>query len=461
MREYREMNERKVLSNMKPLKIVIIGASFAGISSALTAKKLNPNTSVTIIDRQETVGFIPSSINRLLKGQIEQLTEQTSITQQYLVEAGIELLLGQEVEVIDPTQKRLSLKNNMTVTYDKLILAMGSVQTSERIEGADQSGVLTTKTLAASLKSQEELEKSKHILIVGGGQVGLEAADAYTTAGKKVTIVESFDSLAFKSFDPEMIAELEKRMIEQGVTIHKNQQAEAIQVNETNLTTVTSQNLELSSDHVLLAVNFRPDNRLIADQLDCHLDRTLVIDDYLQTSEPDIYATGDLIRVPYLGTNSDYYLPFVNNAVITGRIAAMNALGMAEPLQPFVRVVGAQLFGLYIASVGLTEEEAQLYRETTTYIHRQLDEQQRSITVKLIIEKESGRLLGGQVYSETNILGMMDTLATAIKANMTDRDLAFKDYLYYAMDATMTPVLHEAAYSIYQKRLKETSADAS
>lgn len=449
---------------MKPLRIVIIGASFAGISSALTAKKLNPNTSVTIIDRQKTVGFIPSSINRLLKGQIQQLTEQTSITHQHLVEAGIELLLEQEVEAIALNPKQLTLRNTAnqtTINYDKLILAMGSVQTSERIEGADHPGVLTTKTLAASLKSQEELEKSKHVLIVGGGQVGLEAADAYTTAGKKVTIVESFDSLAFKSFDPEMIAELEKRMIEQGVTIHKNQQAENIQVNKTNLTTVASQNLAVNSDHVLLAVSFRPNTSLIQDQLECHLDRTLVINDYLQTSEPDIYATGDLIRVPYLGTNSDYYLPFVTNAVITGRIAAMNALGMAEPLQPFVRVVGSQLFGLYIASVGLTEEEAQLYHQTTTYIHRQADEQQRSITMKLIIEKQSGRLLGGQVYSEANILGMMDTLATAIKANMRDRDLAFQDYLYYAMDATMTPVIHEAAFSIYQKRLKEANKDAS
>lgn len=139
----------------------------------------------------------------------------------------------------------------------------------------------------------------------------------------------------------------------------------------------------------------------------------------------------------------------------------MNALGMTEKLQPFVRVVGSQLFGLYIASVGLTEEEAQLYHQTKTYTHRQLDEQQQPITMKLIIEKQSGHLLGGQVYSETNILGLMDTLATAIKANMTDRDLAFQDYLYYAMEATMTPVIHEAAFSIYQKRLKEADADAS
>lgn len=442
---------------MKPLKIVIIGASFAGISSALTVKRMNKNTDVTIIDRQESVGFIPSSINRLLKGKVQQLTEQTAMTEERLLESGIELMLEQEVLSIDPDNKELTLSHfgkETKIYYDKLILAMGSVQTSERITGTDHPAVLTTKTLAASLKSQEELEKSQHVLIVGGGQVGLEAADAYTSAGKKVTMVESFDTLAFKSFDPEMVVELEKRMLEKGVTIHKNQLAEAIEVAEDGLVTITSQNNELTSDHVLLAVSFRPNNHLVVDQLECHLDRTLAIDKYLETSQKDIYATGDLIRVPYNGTNSDYYLPFVNNAVITGRLAAMNALGMSEPLQPLVRVVGSQLFGLYIGSVGLTEEEAQLYHQTFTYIHRQKNDQGHLITMKLIVEKASGRMLGGQVYSEANVLGMMDTLATAIKAKLHDRDLAFQDYLYYSIDTTMIPFLYDAAFSIYRNRLK-------
>ena len=447
--------------NMKPLKIVIIGASFAGLSSALTAKKLHPHVSVTVIDRQKTVGFIPSSINRILKGKSKNLTEENAITQKQLEEAGIDLLLGQEVEAIHADQKVLHLKNNTTISYDKLILAMGSVQTSERIDGADHPAVLTTKTLAESTHSQQELEKSEHILIVGGGQVGLEAADAYTTRGKKVTIVESFDDLAFKSFDSEMIKELEQRMVAQEVTIHKNQQAETIKSNGKNLVTRTSQQIELTSDHVLLAINFRPNTKLVENSLESHLDNTLIVNDYLQTSDSDIYATGDLIRVPYLNTKSYYYLPFVSHAIVTGRIAAMNALGYFEPLEPFVRVVGAQLFGLYIASVGLTEEEAQLYHETTATIFRQETENQTLITVKLITEKTSGRLLGGQVYSEANILPMMDILATAIKGNMTDRDLAFQDYLYYAIEKTNSSALHNAAFSIYQKRLKEAGEDAS
>lgn len=184
------------------------------------------------------------------------------------------------------------------------------------------------------------------------------------------------------------------------------------------------------------------------------------MDKYLQTSEADIYATGDLIRVPYAGTASDYYLPFVNTAVITGRLAAMNALGHRESLQPLVRVTGSQLFGLFIASAGLTEEEANLYHRTLTLKQTQLDEQQRPITLKLIIEEQSGCLLGGQVYSQVNVLGLMDALAIAIKSKMTDRDLAFQDYLYNSLSSAKIPILNNLAFALYQKRLKEVRDNA-
>lgn len=451
------------------LNIVIIGASFAGLASAMTIKRMKPDTNVTVIDRQDTVGFIPSSMNRLLKGMGRDLTEHQAVDLAQLEAAGIELKLGCEVIAVEPENKRVRINqaNQLSdLSYDKLILTMGSRQNSEKIQGADLPGVLTTKTLVDSSQSQAEVIQAENILIVGGGQVGLEAADAYAAAGKSVTIVEAFDSLVFKYFDAEMVSELEARMVAQGVKLYKNQQVEAIgkvsatETEHSALRVRTSQHLELLADRVLLAVNFRPNSQLVAEHLATHLDRTLVVNEYLQTSEADIYAAGDLIRVPYAGTDSDYYLPFVNNAVITGRLAAMNALGFEEALQPLVRVVGAQLFDLYIASAGLTEEDAKLYHQTLTLTQVQLDEQGHSITLKLIIEKVTGRLLGGQVYSQANVLGMMDALAIAIKAQLTDRDLAFQDCLYYSMASARIPILHNAAFALYEKRLKEVGHDA-
>lgn len=456
---------------MKPLNIVIIGASFAGITSALTIKRLAPATVVTVIEREETVGFIPSSVNRLLKGQNRTLTEQTSVNLEQLVAAGIELKLGCEVVAIESAQQYVRLvKAGQTsdLNYDKLILAMGSHPQAERIRGANLPGVLTTKTLSASEQSQSELTKANRILIVGGGQVGLEAADAFIAAGKTVTILESFDSLVFKYFDSEMVMELENRMLAQGVQIYKNHQVEAIETDHSDefehsskLHILTTQQMELTADCVLLAVNFRPNSQLVSEQLACHIDSTLAVNDYLQTSQANIYAAGDLIRVPYLGTENDYYLPFVNNAMITGRLAAMNALGLSEPLQPVVRVMGSHLFGLYIASAGLTEEEAKLYHRILTLTQVHTDESDGPITLKLIIKQETGQVLGGQVYSQVNVLGLIDVLALAIKSQLTDRDLAFQDYHYYSMRSNRIPILNKVAFDLYEKRLKEVRDDAS
>lgn len=454
----------KGLTVMSQLTIAIIGASFAGISSALTLKRLNPSAKVILIDREDQLGFIPSSINMVLKGRIKQINDKMMVNKESLVAAGIELLLGHEVVDIDTENRQLAVhyqEKTDTIHFNKLILAMGARQTSERIIGANHPRVLTTKSWAASLDSQAKLEESKHILIVGGGQVGLEAADAYHSAGKKLTIVEAFESLAFKYYDPEMVEELEKRIINRGITIYKNQQVEAIKEEKGSLITFTTQQQALLSDHVVLAINFRPNSQLIEEKLETHLDRTIVVDDYLQTSADHIYAVGDLIRVPYAGTNRDYYLPFVNNAIMTGRLAAMNALGMNEKMTDVVRIVGSQLFGLFMASVGLTEEEAKLYHNIRTTIYQQADTNQVPVTIKLIVKKESGQLLGAQLYSETDILPLADTIAIAIKAAMTDRDLAFQDCLYYSMVSVINPVLYAAAFSCYEKRVKEVNEDAA
>ena len=452
----------KGLTVMSQLTIAIIGASFAGISSALTLKRLNPSAKVILIDREDQLGFIPSSINMVLKGRLKQINDKMMVNKESLVVNGIELLLGHEVVDIDTENRQLAVhyqEKTETIHFNKLILALGARQTSERIIGANHPRVLTTKSWAASLDSQAKLEESKHILIVGGGQVGLEAADAYHSAGKKLTIVEAFESLAFKYYDPEMVEELEKRIINRGITIYKNQQVEAIKEEKGSMITFTTKQQALRSDHVVLAINFRPNSKLIDEKLETH--RTIVVDDYLQTSVDQIYAVGDLIRVPYAGTNRDYYLPFANNAIITGRLAAMNALGMNEKMTDVVRIVGSQLFGLFMASVGLTEEEAKLYHNIRTTIYQQEDINQVPVTIKLIVKKESGQLLGAQFYSEADILPLADTIAVAIKAAMTDRDLAFQDCLYYSMVSVINPVLYAAAFSCYEKRVKEVNQDAA
>lgn len=451
---------------MKHSEIIIIGSSFAGISCALMAKQLYPNKHILLIEKESTIGHIPSSLNMLLKQQINELSEKTFINEDTLKESGVELLLNKEVTDIHSMAKTLSVKSGTIeeiYQYDRLILAMGSSSASERISGSNHKQVLTTKTLEASINTLKKVEKSERILIAGGGQIGLEAAEALTKANKKVTLVEAFDSLAFKYFDSDMTQQLEERMLQSGIELHKGRYVKNIQPFEGQLKVGLSQDLELITDNVMLAVNFRPNTRLVESFVECHLDKTIIVDPYLETSQPDVFAVGDLIRVPYAYTESDYYLPFVNNAYISGKVAAINLYRKTTPAPQSLRVVGSQLFGLYMTSVGLTEQEAMLYYPIqTTFLEQSFStEASAKVSIKIMTKKETGQLVGAQIYSDRDILSLADLLAISINTQMTDEALAFQDRLYYDGKFSVNACLYEVALKSYQKRLKEVMLDVT
>lgn len=451
---------------MNHAEIIIIGSSFAGVSSALTARQLYPNKRVLIIEKEGNIGHIPSSLNLLLKEELKHLSDKTFINEEQLEASGVELLLNNEVLDIDLANKSLLVEDENThesYRYDKLILAMGSSPISERILGSNHPQVLTTKTLEASKKALQEIEGSERILIAGGGQIGLEAADAFKQVAKNVTIVEASDQLAFKYFDSDMTQLLEEKIQESGVNVIKGHYVESIHSQDTELNVILSQDIEILTDHVMLAVNFRPNTKLIEDQVHCHLDKTIEVDGYLQTSMADVFAVGDLIRAPYAYTDTDYYLPLVNHAYLSGKIAAMNLYQKTSAVPQSLRVTGSQLFGLYMVSVGLTEQEAALfYPIETTMLEKELSKENPSqITVKLITKKETGQLIGAQVYSQSDILTLADLLAISINAQMTDEALAFQDRLFYRGEFSMSECIYACALKSYQKRMSEVFLDGN
>jgi NADPH-dependent 2,4-dienoyl-CoA reductase/sulfur reductase-like enzyme len=449
---------------LKHSEIIIIGSSFAGVSSALTARQLYPNKRVLIIEKEGSIGHIPSSLNLLLKEEFKHLSDKTFVNEEQLEASGVELLLNNEVLDIDLANKSLIVEDENThesYRYDKLILAMGSSPISERISGSNHPKVLTTKTLEASKKALQQIEGSDRILIAGGGQIGLEAADAFNQVAKNVTLVEASDQLAFKYFDSDMTQLLEQKIQESGVHVIKGHYVESIHSQDTELNVVLSQDLELLTDHVMLAVNFRPNTKLIEDQVQCHLDKTIEVDEYLETSVPDVFAVGDLIRTPYSHTETDYYLPLVNHAYISGKIAAMNLYQKTTSVPQSLRVTGSKLFGLYMVSVGLTEQEAALFYpiEMTILEKETTKENLSQITVKLITKKESGQLIGAQVYSQSDILPLADLLAISINTQMTDEALAIQDRLFYSGDFSISECIYACALKSYQKRLSGVISD--
>lgn len=419
------------------MRVAIIGASFAGVAAALEVQKKFKQAEIVLLEKQSKLGYIPNGLHLYLDKKIGSLEEASFITEEQLQQQRIQLHLSSEVERVDTAQKKVSYQSpdgEETVVYDKLIIATGSSQLSQKISGCDTTRVLKYKRFHEAEDALEKLNNSEQVTIIGGGQIGVEAADLLQKNGKQVTLIENMDFVLFKYFDKEMIEPLQAEMEKAGVTLHLNQTVSSVEEADERIVAHLL-NETIVSDTAILAVNVRPDLRFLGDQIELHTDNTVAVDAYLQTSEPDVFAVGDCIQLPFGVGNDAFYIPLINNAIRTGMVAAAN---LVEPVLPFkgsLRTIGTSAFGYYIASTGMTEEESLFYPQPVCAVRQIVKLNSlptaETVTIKFIYDQESRVLLGAQLLSKTNVLDKINTLALAIQTHQTIEDLMQKDFFFH------------------------------
>jgi NADPH-dependent 2,4-dienoyl-CoA reductase/sulfur reductase-like enzyme len=433
------------------LKVVIVGASFAGVSAAFAVRQKYPQAEVYLLEKQKMLGYLPGGLQLYFKQEVTSIEAARFITEEQLQAAGIHLLLGLEVVALDAQQYLLKIKQSeaeFEQSYDKLILATGSSQWSQNISGSQSKKVLKYKDFPGVLQAIETLENSHKIALIGGGQIGAEACDLLERKGKEVHLFERMDYLLFKYFDREMIQPVQEALSNQGVFFHFEESVEAIEEKTDGLLIKTKQSA-LQCDSAIFAMNVRPNLAYLSNQIACHIDGTIKVNAYLETSQKDIFAVGDCIQVPYSLTEETFYIPLVNNAVRTGLIAAENLIEQSTPFIGSIRTLGTKLGEYYLASTGLTEAEAAFYDQPISVSH--VIQNSKSffegieIQGKIIFEKQSQRVLGAQLVSKSNILEKINTLALAVQAKQTLMQLAQKDYLYHPTHTNIFDITNQLA----------------
>ena len=413
------------------MKIVIIGASFSGVHCALKAKELYPYDEVILIEKEEELGYLPSGLTLLLNKEIASLDEANFISKEQLVQSGIHLMLGVCVKSFDFTNQSLSTTEG-EVFYDRLVLAMGSSQFSQKLM-SEHTGFLTYKKKKEALNALDKLNETDQVAVIGAGQAGMELASALVHCGKRVTLVESMDYPLYKSFDKEFIEPLV-------ASIKRNDSIETLfgqtvrEITDNKTLRLVTQQKEIESEAIFLATNVRPDLTIFEEKLDYHVDQTLKVDYYFETSEPNVFAIGDLIQVPSLLLDQTVYLPLINNAIRSGTICAENLKEKQTEYLGSIRIIGTKVFDYYLASCGLTEADSFLYggQVGTVTINAPFTiAETESVRVKFTYNQETGVLLGTQIMSKQNILDKINTYALAIDMKMTIKELAQKDYFYH------------------------------
>lgn len=392
------------------VKVVIIGASHGGLQAALTLKKLNPHTEVILIEKRNEISFVSSGVVLKMNQLVGTLDEVRYLTSEDLAEKGVDVLLNATVTTIIPDKKIVVYEDRNKeiheLNYEKLILATGSNQFATNLTLPSKDKVTVFKSYPSSVEVLEKLEKAKSISIVGGGYIGVELCDALKDQGKEVHLIESADSVLFRYLSKEVSSLVEQKIIDSGIHLHLNESVIGFSDLDQDTFITQTTNEEIRNDYVIVAVNARPDTTLVKDFLDLNTNGTIYVNEKMQTSDPNIFALGDVISYPVRNSYRKSFIPLVNNVVRSATVAAMNVLGYPMKYNMTQKTTATKIFNSYIASTGLTEDEAKFEGLEVESMFLTLPcqlpflELQEEVHIKMVIERGSHKLIGGQLMSE-------------------------------------------------------------
>lgn len=446
------------------MKVVIIGASHGGLQAALTLKRLNPQTEVILIEKRSEISFVSSGIVLKMNQLVDELDKVRYLTLEKLNNKGVDVLINATVTTIDPEKKYViyeDASNNVSeISYEKLILATGSNQFLTNITLPSKDKVTVFKSYPSSVEVLEKLEQSKSISIVGGGYIGVELCDALKDQGKEIHLIESAGSVLFRYLDKELSSLIEEKIVASGVKLHLNESVISFSELEEELFVTNTTNEEIRNDYVIIAVNARPDSRLVKEFLDLNANGTIRVNEHMQTSDPDIFALGDVISYPVRNSYRKSFVPLVNNVVRSATVAAMNVLGHTIKYNTTQKTTATKIFNSYVASTGLTEEEAKFegieVESTFLTLPCQLPylELQEEVHIKMVFEKGTHKLIGGQLMSERDITQSINTLSLAIEKETTLEELVTLDFYFNPGINQPMGIIGRAAYEFLIEKYK-------
>lgn len=448
--------------------IVIIGGTACGPKAAARARRLDPTAKITIVEQRDNLSTatcgLPYFISGVIKDEGDMIARETDYFRDVF---DMEVLTHTQAQSIDTKAHTidtidLHADNKKTIEYDKLAITTGSMPIVPDWPGKDLDGVFTLTGLpdASAIRSYVEQLDNREVVIIGAGLIGLEMAENFTALGCNVTVIEALDWLLPKLLDFEVAAYVQKHLQDHGVKMLFGQRVTALEGDPSGkVSKVITENGEVAASLVLLSLGIRP-NVGIAREAGLAIGSTggIAVNQYLQTSDPDIYAGGDCVENTHLITGEKALVPLGSTANKHGRIIGTNLTGGSDTFPGVLGTAIAKVFEYNAGRVGLTESEARQhgYNVVTSLVpgpeYASYYPGGQQILVKLVAEESSGKPLGCQVVGPGEAAKRIDVLATALTLganldNLSNLDLAYAPPYNSSMDP-----LHQAANVILNKR---------
>jgi NADPH-dependent 2,4-dienoyl-CoA reductase/sulfur reductase-like enzyme/rhodanese-related sulfurtransferase len=427
-----------ILTTMTHKKILIIGGVAAGATAAARARRLDEHAEITLLEKGEYVSFancgLPYYVSRDIVNRSSLLLQTP---EGFFSRYRVDVRLGHEAVSIDAQAKRVKARTaegEVEFAYDKLILGQGGNPIAPALPGANLSHVFQLWTVPDVDRIHQFIDEQKpaRAVVVGAGFVGLEMVEALIKRGVQVSLVELAPQVMVQ-LDPEFASMVREDLEESGVQMHLGSALAEISEHEVTL----GNGEKVPADLVLLSIGVRPELALVKNAgLVLGASGALLVNDFLQTSDEHIFAAGDMIEVTHKVHGKKMRMPLAGPANRQGRIAATNALGGKLAYRGAIGTSVVKLFEHVAASTGLSEKAAReaLLDVGIAYVfkdhHAGYYPGAKPLALKIVYDKKTSRLLGGQAYGQEGVEKRVDVLATALQGCMTLEDLTELDLAY-------------------------------
>ncbi len=463
-------------------RIVVVGGSAAGPKAAAKAGRINPNAEITILQKDPELSMAscgyPYYVGGFFDDRNALLATPTGVVrnpQYYLNAKGIEAKVNTEVVAIDREKREVTYKDLQSgatdsISYDKLVLATGAKPRIPQVPGTDLDGITTLQSMkdVDYLRAICDEKKICNAVVIGGGLIGVEACEALNLAGLEITLIELLPQL-LPSLDWEM-AKLVENHIKSKSThiITENGVAEFLGENG-KLTGVKLQNgVVLDCQLAVIAVGVVPNVKLAEDAgLEIGEWGGIAVDEYMQTSDPSIYAAGDCVESIHLVSGKKVYAPFGDLANLQGRVAGENAASENSVTFPGTIQTGiCKVFDFSAGSTGLSETSAKKagFTDLITAVNASPDKpafmKGKLLVTKVVADKNSGRILGAQCVGPGDVGRQIAQWSMAIQGKMTVEDIVNAD-LPYAPPYSLTIDHFIVSAHILQNKMKGRIAGVS
>ncbi len=426
------------------MKVVIVGGVAGGATAAARIRRLDEQAEIVVFERSGFISYANCGLPYYIGGVIENADELTLQTpESFNTRFHVNMKVHHEVMAININRKTVTVKNLKTgeefeESYDKLLLSPGAKPIKPNFDGVDSKKIFTLRTVEDTLRIKKYVDeqKPKNVVVVGGGFIGIEVVENLRELGMGVTLVEAAEQL-MAPFDSDMAAFIHAEVRKNGIDLMLGHFVEGFADTDVGIDVKLKNSPTLHANMVILAIGVAPETTLAKDAgLELGIKGSIVVNDKMETNVSDIYAVGDAVQIKNFVTDADTLISLAGPANKQGRIAADNICGRDSHYTGGQGSSVIKIFDITAAATGINEKTAKSAGISYDKVilspmsHAGYYPGGKMMTMKVLFEKDTYRILGAQIVGFDGVDKRIDVLATAIRAGMKAYELAELDLSY-------------------------------